>query len=102
RVRDVLRGFENADARLEIEAERAFLAALDGSCRTPIAALARKRGNALAFIGEALTPDGTARWRRSGEIVLGANALSDVRALGESFGREIRDEAGDAIVMGDA
>lgn len=101
-TRDLLRGFENADARLEIEAERAFLAALDGSCRTPIAALARKRGDALAFIGEALTPDGTARWRRTGEIVLGANALSDVRTLGETLGREIREEAGDAIVMGDA
>ncbi|MBI3437225.1 MAG: hydroxymethylbilane synthase, partial [Proteobacteria bacterium] len=41
RVREFLHGFENAAARLEIEAERAFLAALDGSCRTPIAALAR-------------------------------------------------------------
>lgn len=102
RTRDLLRGFENADARLEIEAERAFLTALDGSCRTPIAALARRRGGVLHFIGEALTPDGTARWRRTGEIVLGANALSDVRTLGEKLGREIREEAGDAIVMGDA
>ncbi len=102
RTRDLLVGFENTDARLEIEAERAFLTALDGSCRTPIAALARKSGGALHFIGEALTPDGTARWRRTGEIALSANALSDVRTLGESLGREIREEAGDAIIMGDA
>jgi hydroxymethylbilane synthase len=102
RTRDLLRGFENAGARLEIEAERAFLAALDGSCRTPIAALARTNGAALHFIGEALTPDGTARWRRTGKIALVANALSDARTLGETFGREIREEAGDAIIMGDA
>jgi hydroxymethylbilane synthase len=102
RVRDMLAGFENIAARLEIEAERAFLAALDGSCRTPIAALARNRGGALHFIGETLTPDGTTRWRRTGVITLGVNALSEVRTLGETFGHEIREEAGDAIVMRDA
>jgi len=32
-------------------AERAFLQALDGSCRTPIAALARIEDNVLAFVG---------------------------------------------------
>jgi hydroxymethylbilane synthase len=101
RVRDMLTGFENAAARLEIEAERAFLAALDGSCRTPIAALARARGSALHFIGETLTPDGTTRWRRAGAITLGVNALSEVRTLGETFGHEIREEAGDAIIMRD-
>ena len=53
-------------------------------------------------VGEALTPDGTARWRRTGESALSANALSDARALGQTLGREIREEAGDAFVMGDA
>jgi hydroxymethylbilane synthase len=99
RVLDALAGFEDAGARLEIETERAFLAALDGSCRTPIAALARRVGDELSFIGEALTPDGTARWRRTGVIALGANALADARMLGETFGREILAEAGDALVL---
>lgn len=98
----LLAGLENTDARLEIETERAFLASLDGSCRTPIAALARKSGGALTFIGEALTPDGTARWRRTGEIALGANALLQAQTLGHALGREIREEAGDAFIMGDA
>jgi hydroxymethylbilane synthase len=102
RTRDRLVGFENADARAEIEAERAFLAALDGSCRTPIAALARKRGGMLSFIGETLTPDGQQRWRREEEIVLSANVLSVARGLGDVLGHEIREEAGDAIIMGDA
>jgi hydroxymethylbilane synthase len=41
-----------------VAAERAFLARLDGSCRTPIAALATLQGARLAFRGEILTPDG--------------------------------------------
>lgn len=102
RVADIieaLEAYENKDARTEIEAERAFLAALDGSCRTAIGALARVSGDQLSFIGEALTPDGTARWRREGRLTLGANAVADARALGHRLGSEIRDEAGGALVM---
>jgi hydroxymethylbilane synthase len=98
RVRDMLTAFEHADARVEIEAERAFLEALDGSCRTPIGALARVNGAALSFLGETLTPDGTARWRRSETIRLGADAKTQARALGAQLGGEIRAEAGDAII----
>ena len=41
-----------------VAAERAFLARLDGSCRTPIAGLARLEKGHLAFRGQILTPDG--------------------------------------------
>lgn len=90
---------EDPMARLEIEAERAFLAALDGSCRTPIAALARAGGGALIFLGEALTPDGAGRWRRSETIALDGAGHAEAAALGERLGRSIRDEAGDALVF---
>jgi len=99
RVNDMLGACENQSARIEIEAERAFLEALDGSCRTPIGALARVNGGALAFSGETLTPNGSARWRRVETITLGANPIAQARALGAQLGGEIRDEAGDAIVM---
>jgi hydroxymethylbilane synthase len=99
RVRSALSAYENASARIEIEAERAFLEALDGSCRTAIGALARVAGDKLAFIGEALTPDGTTRWRREQAITLGANAVADARALALRLGHAIREEAGDALVM---
>lgn len=50
-----------------LAAERAFLTALDGSCRTPIAAYARIEGKELLFMGEVLRSDGgesfTARGR---------------------------------------
>jgi hydroxymethylbilane synthase len=98
RTREMLAALENADARAEIEAERAFLEALDGSCRTAIGALARRQSGSLSFIGEALTPDGTARWRRSETIALSHDPISAARALGLRLGAEIRAEAGDALV----
>lgn len=97
KTRAALAPMENAAARTEIEAERAFLRTLDGSCRTPISALARKNGASLSFIGETLTPDGAARWRRAATITLGADAIADAKGLGDKLGREIAAEAGDAV-----
>jgi hydroxymethylbilane synthase len=99
RVIEALVQCENKNARLEIEAERAFLDALDGSCRTPIGALARVSGSQMTFIGETLKPDGTQRWRREKTIELGADPIAAARRLGFDLGDEIRAEAGDAIVL---
>ena len=46
--------------------ERAFLGALDGSCRTPIAGHAVVDGDRLSFNGLILTPDGKRSHRRFG------------------------------------
>ena len=43
----------------ELTAERAFLAKLEGSCRTPIAGLARLEGGRLRFKGQVLKTDGS-------------------------------------------
>jgi hydroxymethylbilane synthase len=86
---------EDRAARLEISAERAFLAALDGSCRTPIAALGRWSNGVLWFIGETLTPDGARSWRRTGEEPCSTEAAA--AALGARLGESILAEAGDAI-----
>ena len=99
RVLDALFPYEDPTARIEIEAERAFLESLDGSCRTAIGALARVSGDRMSFIGEALTPDGTTRWRREEAVALGRDRIADARALALHLGRAIRDEAGDALVM---
>lgn len=98
----LLAQIENRDSRAEIEAERAFLDALDGSCRTPIGALARVEAGALTFIGDVLTPDGATRWRRDASIALGGDANADARDLGARLGAEIRAEAGAAIAGGSA
>ena len=43
-----------------VAAERSFLARLDGSCRTPIAALAELSGGAIRFRGKIFATDGSA------------------------------------------
>ncbi len=50
---------EDGAAAIELACERAFQAALDGSCRTPIAGLARFESGLLSFRGEVLSPDGS-------------------------------------------
>jgi hydroxymethylbilane synthase len=86
---------EHRGARLEIAAERAFLAGLDGSCRTPIAALGRWADGQLWFIGECLTPDGSRRWRRTGQEACAT--LGEAEAFGARVSDSILAEAGDAL-----
>ncbi len=87
----VLAKLNIAEFAIATAAERSFLAALDGSCRTPIAALARIEGDRLRFVGEVLTPDGRHRWRREGDC---AGTMEDAIGLGARLGGEIRVEAG--------
>jgi hydroxymethylbilane synthase len=83
-----------AEHAITTTAERAFLQSLDGSCRTPIAALAEIADGTLNFLGEVLTPDGKHCWRRRETVVLGGEAQESARALGARLGAEIVAEAG--------
>jgi hydroxymethylbilane synthase len=69
---------------LALAAERAFLAALDGSCRTPIAGHATVTNGELAFHGEVLKADGSEVWttRRKGRAI-------DAAMIGADAGNEI-------------
>lgn len=75
-------------------AERAFLEALDGSCRTPIAAQSSISGGQMSFLGEVLTPDGRHCWRRRETVALGSDGIATARALGLRLGAAIKAEAG--------
>ena len=98
-ARDAVAKIQQATAWVECAAERAFLTALDGSCRTPIAAMARCDGRGhLQFVGEALRPDGRARFRREGVILEGADE-AQAAALGRSLGAAIAAEAGDQLMV---
>jgi hydroxymethylbilane synthase len=55
---ELLAPINDQPTALAVAAERAFLARLEGSCRTPIAGLAELTGNHLVFRGMILTPDG--------------------------------------------
>jgi len=83
-----------AEHAVTTTAERAFLQALDGSCRTPIAATASIADAKLSFLGEVLTPDGKHCWRRRESVILGADPSATARELGLRLGAEIRAEAG--------
>jgi hydroxymethylbilane synthase len=83
-----------AEHGITTTAERAFLEALDGSCRTPIAALAGIASGRLTLLGEVLTPDGKHRWRHEESVALGPDASAAARALGLKLGADIRAEAG--------
>jgi hydroxymethylbilane synthase len=84
-------------SEIVIAAERGFLEALDGSCRTPIGALARIDCGRLFLLGEVLSPDGAQHWRRQDSIALGGK--SEAAALGRGLGAAIRAEAGEAFIQ---
>jgi hydroxymethylbilane synthase len=86
---------DHAESALRVAAERGLLEALDGSCRTPIAALAELTPAGLRLRAEALTPDGKRRWRR--DETRAVAGPEDAAALGRTLGASIRAEAGDAL-----
>lgn len=88
RVRDLLAAINHAETMIALVAERAFLAELDGSCRTPIAGHAEVANGALRFHGMILKPDGSEahETRREGDA-------RDAEALGADAGRELKRRA---------
>ena len=73
----------------QLACERAFLAALDGSCRTPIAGLAGIDGTELLLTVLIARPDGSTVHRETGK----AHVMDGV-ALGEALGRKLRERGG--------
>ena len=59
RIKELLAPLNDTATMLRVRAERAFLASLDGSCETPIAALAELDGDRMFLRGEILLPDGS-------------------------------------------
>ena len=58
-VKLLLTKFNDQKARMEVDAERLFLRLLDGSCKTPIAALCRINNEKVDFKGLIATLDGS-------------------------------------------
>jgi hydroxymethylbilane synthase len=89
RTRDLLRPIDHHDTARALAAERAFLAVLDGSCRTPIAGHAAVVEERLRFRGMILKPDGSEAF----ETMRVGNA-GDAEKLGHDAGSELRARAG--------
>ncbi len=89
RVRDMLAAIHDTPTGQRLAAERAYLAALDGSCETPIAGLADLQSGTVRLRGEILRPDGS-------ECLAGDETapLEDAAALGEALARDLLAKAG--------
>jgi hydroxymethylbilane synthase len=85
----LLAPIHDAPTAIRLAAERAFLAALDGSCRTPIGGLAEIEGDGLRFRGEIIRPDGSERLATERR-----GPLSDAAAMGTDAAEELRSRAG--------
>ena len=85
----LLAATDHATTSRAILAERAFLAVLDGSCRTPIAGHALLSGTSLHFRGLIARPDGSESYAPTR-----AGAASDAVAIGADAGRELKARAG--------
>jgi hydroxymethylbilane synthase len=86
---DLLAPLHDAASAACVTAERAMLAALDGSCRTPIGGLATREGDRLHLRAILLSADGGAERRAEG-----AGPAGDPEALGREIGARLRDGAG--------
>lgn len=90
---DYLAGLHHRPTELAVTAERAFLAELDGSCRTPIAA--HLNNVSMDFIGEVLTPDGKQCWREQIRFDMTTADTHSARQAGQALGQAVRRAAGD-------
>src|SRR3954447_5564920 len=88
RTRELLATIDHGATSVALLAERAFLAVLDGSCRTPIAGHAVLDGERLDFRGMILRPDGSEAFETAR-----AGARGDAVALGADAGAELKRRA---------
>jgi hydroxymethylbilane synthase len=89
KTRARLAAIDDADTSLALVAERAFLAVLDGSCRTPIAGHAVVSGDHIAFRGMIIKPDGSEAFE-----VVREGGRQEAEWLGADAGRELKGRAG--------
>ncbi len=89
RTRKILARIDHADTSTALAAERAFLAELDGSCKTPIGGNATLSSGVLQFRGLIAKPDGSA----AHETAV-AGARKDAITIGADAGRALKQRAG--------
>lgn len=85
-----LDALNDPDTKTCVDCERAFLEALDGNCKTPIAGQARIVDGKLKFRGLIAMPDGSEKYEteKDGET-------ADAYEIGKQAGAELKEAAGD-------
>jgi hydroxymethylbilane synthase len=77
------------DTKVCVDAERSFLATLDGNCKTPIAGQARIVDGQLHFKGLVSMPDGSQMFEADR-----VGSPADAEAIGRDAGEELKKRAG--------
>lgn len=91
-ILDAIHGINDTITASEVMAERAFLARLDGSCRSPIAASAIRCGDQMRFCGQICSQDGAVHF--GDEVVIAVSNAIDAahemadRLLAQAGGRQ--------------
>ena len=93
RALEALQPVSDPETAAALAAERAFLSELEGSCRTPIAGLARLEAGRLRLRGEVLRPDGSERFDVAAE-----GPPADAERLGREAGRDLRARLPDGVL----
>lgn len=96
-ARAVLAPLHHGPSAVCAAAERGVLKALDGSCRTPIAAHAQYDHGQLYLRAEALTPDGQHRWRDEVTAALVGEDEALANEAGFALGQRIKAAGGQRL-----
>ena len=89
KMEEFLAPLNDSVSKKRVEAERAFLRELDGSCRTPIGGLAQKNNEELKFMGEIISANGEVKIH---DVWKGDWAMAV--EIGREAGREIKSKGG--------
>ena len=89
KIADILKKIHHEETAQQINAERAFLAELDGSCQTPIAGLATIEGSSLKLTGQVLRTDGSDSISETA-----SSNIEDGPELGRELAQKILAQAG--------
>ena len=85
-----IKGLNHEDTHSCVNCERAFLEALDGNCKTPIAGQARVVDGKIEFRGLIAMPDGSELFKTSS-----SGEIDDAVEIGRKAGEELKAQAGD-------
>jgi hydroxymethylbilane synthase len=94
---ELLRQIEHRPTRIEVEAERTVLAALEGGCSLPLGVSATASSSALSLIALVVQPDGS-RWLRAERR--GEATLQGARRLGRIVARDLIDRGARDLIEG--
>lgn len=101
RLRALLAPLEHAETRIAVEAERAFLVHLHGSCTTPLAAHARIEEGSLQIDGMVGAVDGSRVARAGLHDWIGSDpgrAIATARRLGRELAERLLAEGAGALI----